>query len=221
MSFADWLVEQSPNGAIRVADPAAEHDPAQPRPRTLMVTLRVTSGWPAQEVWGTVVLVRDTTRVHVTSSPDPKSDLNRSFLPRDHPRYVIGSAIAQESARPYLVAVARAVAPTRPDIARLVLAPDHTRRRIHWPGLRHVFIKAASLTMAIGSLAALAAFPLLLGPLAVRKARALRNACPRCAYDLTGLEGRPCPECGSAEGAHHFPPAASIIPALAATYERE
>lgn len=224
MQFVDWLVEQFPDGSIRVADPAAEHDPTQPRPRALMVTLRETSGWPAKEVWGSVVLVRDTTRVHVTSSPDPKSDLNRSFLPGEHPHYVIGSSIARESARPYLETVAKAVVATQPELARRVLAPDHTRRRIHWPGLRHLLVKTALLTLAIAGLGAASSVVALhmgLGSLAVSRTRALRNACPRCAYDLAGLDNRPCPECGSAEGAHRFPAAASIIPTIAATYERD
>lgn len=104
--------------------------------------------------------------------------------------------------------------------ARTIPDSSYRTARLHWSGVRYLGRQTLRIAAGVAVLTIVALWAGL-GRAAIRRLESLRRRCPHCAYDLTGLEGRPCPECGSAEGAHRFPAAASIIPGLAATYERE
>src|SRR5690606_26280627 len=81
-----------------------------------------------------------------------------------------------------------------PEIAadfKAALAGRHTERHIIWPGVGH-----NTFALAVAGLLAVSCWlnAPRLKPLLRSERRRRRGLCPRCAYDLLGLQR--CPECG-------------------------
>lgn len=133
-------------------------------------------------------------------------------------------SLSPAQTQPFVDALLRANTPAHmtPEVNGLLREGSFARRRIFWPGVGGLALDV--LRPTLGSLsAALAALCLLLwmglGPAAKRRVARLHGHCPRCGYDLTGLDNRPCPECGSTDSAHRFNSSSSVVPAIAESYE--
>ncbi len=200
-----WFIEDDAEG-IRLV-PAWQ-------PGSTAIAVDIRKNWPSRQWLGVPVLVRDIQTI-LWHDVGFHGDIF-SANPRV-PSFQPNSRLAERVA-----ALATLLQESNPAAARLLRTPEYSRRHIHWPGVAHLALATSRLLAACLLLAGLlfmAATWLGLGHAATLRRLALEGHCLRCGYDLIGLKGLPCPECGSTDSAHQFASTTSVVPAIAESYE--